>query len=133
MADPVDSFTVPIDAVQPSQPYVNGDKLASVAGWFDFDDPEYGALPVRKTGGEWVPTDGHTRAFCVALAGVDELWCYEDPDNLPTDLYIECVGWCKDAGVERIDDLVGRVVAPETFERRWVERCQRAAERRGTN
>jgi len=115
---------VPIEAVQPSQPYVNGAKLAVVVERFDFDEPTCDAPPVREIGGEKTLIDGHTRAVCAVLAGVRELRVYEDTDDLPMDLYVECVRWCHEAGVTRVEDLVGRVVSDDTFERRWIERCQ---------
>ena len=68
-----DSFTVPIGEVQPSQLLVSSEKLAAVVERFDFDDSGYGVLPVREIAGEWVLTDGYTRAVCAALAGNDEL------------------------------------------------------------
>ncbi|PSQ05646.1 hypothetical protein BRC92_02025 [Halobacteriales archaeon QS_4_69_31] len=44
-------------------------------------------------------------------------------------LYRECVEWCDKAGVDRVPDLAGRVLAPDTYEREWIDRCHRAAER----
>lgn len=52
MADPVDSFTVPIGAAQPSRLYVSGEKLTTVAERFAFDDPDYDGLPAREIDGE---------------------------------------------------------------------------------
>lgn len=127
------SFTVPLDEIQPSQCYLNGRKVALAAEWFDFDDPDYDPLPVRRFDGvsddRWTLTDGHTRAFLAGLAGVDELVVREDTDDIPVDLYEECIGWCRTEGVVHVEDLVGRVVGPNTFESVWVERCRDAAER----
>lgn len=125
-----ESFTVPLQKVRPSQYYLNADTVTVASEWFDFDDPNYDALPVRRFGGEdagrWTLTDGHTRAFLAALAGEMELRIYEDPDDLPDELYRECIEWCQDADVTRIQDLVGRVVSAETFQTRWIDRCQQA-------
>lgn len=79
MTDTPDTFTVPIGEVQPSQLLVSSAKLAAVVERFDFDDPDYGVLPVREIAGERVLTDGHTRAVRAALAGNDELRVYETP------------------------------------------------------
>ncbi|WP_423746054.1 hypothetical protein V5735_02430 (plasmid) [Haladaptatus sp. SPP-AMP-3] len=46
-----DSFTLPLTAVQPSQLYLNGQKLSLVTRWFDFDAPNYDPHPVRKFDG----------------------------------------------------------------------------------
>lgn len=125
-----DPFTIPIGDVHPSQCYLNGEKLARAADWFDFDDPNYDPLPVRRFEDgpdRWTLTDGHTRAFLASLAGDDELRVVEDTDDLPTDLYVACIGWCVEDGVTEVGDLAGRVVGPETFEERWIERCKRKA------
>lgn len=58
--DATDPFVVPTDDIRPSQLYLNDGKLAAVAARFDFDDPDYDALPARELDGEWVLTDGHT-------------------------------------------------------------------------
>lgn len=131
--------TVPIDDVRPSQLYVSSAKLASVVGWFDFDDPNYGTLPILECGdgdvpndGDYFLTDGHTRAFVAYLSGVEELRIARDETEFDlTDrlLYRECLGWCAEANVTTVGDLAGRVLAPETFEEQWVGRCRRAAER----
>ena len=124
-----ESFTVPVDAVQPSQLRLNGRKLALATGWFDFDDPDYDPLPVVRLDERWTLTDGHTRAFLAALAGAGELRVREDADDLSMALYAECVKWCREEGVTDVRDLAGRVVNAATFEREWVERCRRAGER----
>lgn len=121
-------FAVAIDGVRPSQLYLNGRKLALVTQWFDFSDPNYDPLPVREVGGEWMLTDGHTRAFVAYLAGAEQLRVIRDADDLPMDVYRTCLGWCEDEGVIEIGDLVGRVLDADDFEAKWVARCQSVAE-----
>ena len=130
------SFEVPIDAVQPSQLYLDGRKLAAVIRWFDFAKPNYDPLPVRKLGsrgdgeGEprWMLTDGHTRAFVAHLAGADELRVVRDTDDLQMGVYRQCVEWCEEEGVTEIADLAGRVLNADDFEEQWVARCQEVAD-----
>jgi len=129
----VDAFALAVEAVQPSQLYLNGRKFALATQWFGFDDPEYDPLPVVRLDGEWTLTDGHTRAFLAVLAGAERLDVRADTEDLPMALYAECVAWCRDEGVTDVRDLSGRVVSAETFERVWVERCRRAAERLGND
>jgi hypothetical protein len=121
-------FALPIEAVQPSQLYLDGGKLADVTRWFDFAEPNYDPLPVRRVARgrneTWMLTDGHTRAFVAHLAGVDELRVVRDSDDLPMDTYRRCVEWCEDEGVTEIGDLAGRVLNADEFETRWIERCR---------
>jgi len=117
-------FSVPIDAVRPSQLYVDGLKLSLVTQWFDFADPNYDPLPVREVSGEWILTDGHTRAFVAHLAGAERLRVVRDTDYLPMDVYRTCLDWCDEAGVTEIADLTGRVLSHDDFEENWIVRCQ---------
>lgn len=125
-----DSFRLALSAVRPTQLYLSGPKLAEVIGWFDFEDPNYGALPVFDfdDDGTWYLTDGHTRAFVAHLAGVEELRVepegaeFEGENDL--DRYRTCIDRCEEADVRSIPDLAGRVLSQERFEERWVERCQ---------
>ncbi|USZ68849.1 hypothetical protein NGM10_03715 [Halorussus salilacus] len=121
-------FELPLSAVRPSQLYLDGRKLALATRWFDFDDPNYDPLPVREIEGRWTLTDGHTRAFVAHLAGADSLRVVEDADDLPMDVYRQCVEWCEAEEVTEIADLAGRVVSAEAFEERWVARCRAAAD-----
>jgi hypothetical protein len=126
------TFRVDIGDVQPSQLYLDAEKLASVLSWFDFDDPKYGPLPVYDFDGETCLTDGHTRAFAAHLAGENQLSVEYDedlPEKYDVALYRECIEWCEEEGVTEVSDLAGRVVSTETFVEEWVERCQRAGER----
>jgi len=120
--------------LRPSQLYVSAEKLAAVLERVDGDtsDHEFGPLPVYEFDGERRLTDGHTRAFAAYLTGAESVRVESD-ESLPAaydiELYRECLAWCETEGVERIPDLVGRVLGPEAFERNWLDRCQRAADR----
>lgn len=117
-------FSVPIDEVRPSQLYINRVKLSLVTQWFDFADPNYDALPVREVDGEWMLTDGHTRAFVAHLAGAEQLRVVRDTADLPMGVYRTCLGWCEDEGVTEVGDLAGRVLNADDFEEQWIDRCQ---------
>lgn len=124
--------TVPLSAVRPSQLYLNAEKLAAVLERVEEDTLEYDPLPVHEFDGERCLTDGHTRAFVAHLTGAAELRVVEDralPETHDIDLYRECLRWCEEEGVVRVPDLTGRVLGPEEYERQWVDRCHRAAER----
>ncbi|ELZ79060.1 histone acetyltransferase (plasmid) [Haloferax larsenii] len=119
---------LPLPAVSPTQLYLSKPKLVEVLEWFDCDDPQYDPLPVFEHEGQWYLSDGHTRGFAAALAGEDTL-CVERDETLREEFdfeaYLTCIDWCEEAGVQSIHDLHGRVVEQDTYERKWISRCQR--------
>lgn len=122
---------IALSELGPTQLYLSSGKLSDVFEWFDFDDPNYGTLPAFEHGGKWYLSDGHSRAFVANLAGVEEIQIHRDEnirEEYDFDVYLECIRWCEDAGVETVRDLAGRVVEPETFEAVWVARCQALAD-----
>lgn len=119
--------------LQPSQPYVDAERLRDVLEWFDPDAPAHDPIPVLPAerfdpglDADFVIVDGHTRAFVAVLCGSETVRVVRDSerDDLSTGIYRTCVEWCLDAGVTEPADLVGRVVSPGTFREEWIERCQ---------
>lgn len=124
-----------MDQLRPTQLYLSSEKLEAVVEWFDFDDPRYGALPAFTHDGDWYLADGHTRAFVAYLAGAETFRVERDDDvreEYDFEEYLTCIEWCSEAGVETIPDLCGRIVSPETYEERWLERCRHAADDPGS-
>ena len=120
-----------LDEVRPSQLYLSSEKLADVTAWFDFDEPNYGTLPVFDYQGSWYLSDGHTRAFAAYLAGEETLAVERDEsvrEEYDFEVYRACISWCEKEGVETVPDLRGRIVGPDSFQERWIERCHRVGE-----
>lgn len=117
---------LPNSAVRPTQLYLSSEKLTGVLAWFDFDDPDYEPLTAFEHDGATYLADGHTRAFAATLAGADRLRVQHD-DDITDDpafgVYLRCIEWCERAGIETVPDLHGRVVEPDTFQTRWIDRC----------
>lgn len=129
-----DLTRVPPGDLRPSQLYISAEKLAAVLDRIDGDGAphQFGPLPVYEFDGVRRLTDGHTRALAARLTGAESVRIEYDDDlaeEYDIELYRECIEWCETEGVERIDDLIGRVVGPEAFEREWLDRCDSAAER----
>ena len=128
----MDVTTVPLASIRPSQCYLNAEKVATVAERVKGEtfDPE--PLPVYAFEGGHYLTDGHTRAFVAYLTGRERLPVTYDV-NLDSEaslaVYRECIEWCRREGVERVSDLTGRVVGPETYQAEWIEACQAIAAR----
>ena len=118
---------VPLPNVRPTQLYLSREKLVGVLEWFDVDSPTYEPLPAFEHEGEWYLADGHTRAFAAALGGAETI-CLERDDEVRDlydfDVYLKCIEWCRQEGVDTVHDLHGRVLEPDTYQRRWLDRCQ---------
>ncbi|WP_135662228.1 histone acetyltransferase [Halorhabdus rudnickae] len=123
--------TVSVEALRPSQCYVNAAKVATVAERVEGEVFEPDPLPVYEFEGDQYLTDGHTRAFVAYLTGSDRLSIVEDEelaDECDLSVYRACIAWCEREGIERVPDLAGRVVGPATFQTEWIDRCQAIAD-----
>lgn len=118
------TFWMPLSALQPSQLYINQEKLSVLQSEIDFSDPEnIPPIPVKKLDDRWVMMDGHTRAFAAYLAGISRLPVYLDEDELDWEAYRICVSWCWKAGIESVADLQGRVISANMYKQLWLDRC----------
>lgn len=119
-------FEVRLLELRPSQLYVSRCKLRAVdyticCGGAGILQP----LPVWEYQGQWVLTDGHTRALALYLKGYQKIRVYRDPEELETRMYLCCLDWCQQEGVLNIADLTARVLEHREFEQRWIQRCQK--------
>jgi len=118
----------PIEELHPTQLFISKKKLQGILEWLDCDIPTYDPIPVFQYQGRWYLADGHTRTFVLALAGEETVAVTEDETIFEEEpLYRTCIDWCEKAGIYTITDLVGRVVEAETYETKWIQRCQEAA------
>jgi hypothetical protein len=125
-----DPRRIAVEDLRPTQLYLSAAKLASVLDEFEEHDP-YGPLPAFEHEGEWYLSDGHTRAFAAYLGGAETIPIERDREVREVydfDLYLTCIDWCREEDVRAVPDLGGRILAHETFEEEWIERCHRAAE-----
>ncbi len=121
----VHTFTMRLEDIQPSQLFINAEKLSHVLRAFDPSDPgTFPPIPVRKLAGQVIFTDGHTRALAAFLSGLSEIRVFWDEDELDWEAYAICVRWCREADIRTIADLKGRVISREEYERLWIRRCQ---------
>lgn len=119
------TFRMRLDALQPSQLYVNADKLRSVAVRIAKGcDTDGLLLPIIELDGRIVLTDGHTRALAAHLQGFGEIEVRWDEDDLDREVYRICVGWCLAEGIRSVPDLGGRVIDARQYEELWLGRCR---------
>jgi hypothetical protein len=115
-------FNIQLATLQPSQLYINADKLAYV---LQLRDPApLGPIPVKRLGDRIILTDGHTRAFAAYVRGCREVRAVWDDDALDWEAYARCVDWCRHEDIRSIADLQDRVVKSEQFETLWLDRCR---------
>ena len=120
----------PLSDLQPSQLYINREKLEELQSNINFIQPEnIPSIPIKRLDGEWVMTDGHTRAYAAFLAGLELVPTEQDEDELDWEAYRICVDWCKNAGITQISGLEGRVIDPDTYDQVWLARCKRMQDR----
>lgn len=116
----------PLSALQPSQLFINQEKLERLCSRIDFSYPEnIPPIPVKKMNGMWVITDGHTRAFAAHQAGLDKVPTVPEIDELDWEAYKICVDWCINSGIKEVSDLEDRVIDADSYETRWIARCKR--------
>jgi hypothetical protein len=123
-------FLMPLDQIQPSQLYINTQKLAQVMAWWE--PPRLVTLtpvPIKRLNGRVIYTDGHTRAFAAYQQGFTKVPVVWDEDELDWEAYQICVDWCLEVGIHTVMDLQRRVIPPEAYEHLWIGRCRRMHDR----
>ena len=119
------SFMMKLDEIQPSQLFINSEKLSLVMKTFDVNPRSIEPIPVKKIGDQVVFVDGHTRAFASFLRGISEVKVYWEEDELDWDEYEVCVDWCKKEGINTIADLKERVIPSKEYQVLWLDRCEK--------
>lgn len=119
------SFMMKLDEIQPSQLFINSEKLSLVMKTFDANPRSIEFIPVKKIGDQVVFVDGHTRAFASFLRSISEVKVYWEEDELDWDEYEVCVDWCKKEGINTIADLRERVIPSKEYQVLWLDRCEK--------
>lgn len=119
------SFMMKLDEIQPSQLFINSEKLSLVMKTFDVNPRSIEPIPVKKIGEQIIFVDGHTRAFAAFLKGMPEVKVYWEEDELDWDAYEVCVDWCKKEGINTIADLKERVIPSKEYQVLWLDRCEK--------
>jgi len=119
-------FAMKLSQIQPSQLYINSERLSEVIMALDRLKPDLiKPIPVKKLDDKIVLTDDHTIVLAAFLRGVLEVRVYWEEDELDWNAYEVCVEWCRKEGVRTIADLKNRVVSPKEYDVLWVNRCKK--------
>jgi hypothetical protein len=114
-----------LDSIQPSQLYINSEKLRYVTRQLQSKPVFIKPIPVKKLEDQIVFVDGHTRALAALLLGLSEIPVYWEDEELDWDEYKVCVGWCKEEGIHSISDLKNRIVSHKDYKVLWLDRCKK--------
>lgn len=123
----MNSNTIPLAELQPTQLYISRLKLAHAQAYLEACDyTDYTPLPVKQIGRVLFLTDGHTRALLLWRAGHTTIKTIPDEDDMEWASYLENVAWCREVGIRTIADLDCREVDEEQYQVLWRDRCERA-------
>lgn len=116
--------------IQPSQFYLSQEKIDRIKMWFDpMDLSNFEPLPIKLLNGKVIFTDGHTRAWVAHEAGLTTVPLTWDEDDLPWDLYQNCVDACLERGVRSVADLAERILPPDEYKEKWLGWCKQMHEK----
>lgn len=121
------SFSMKLDEIQPSQLYVNSEKLNTVMKGIRTSQ-QIEPIPIKKLGNSIVFVDGHTRALAAFMNDFARVPVYWESEDLDWEAYEVCVEWCKEEGILAIADLRDRIISDEEYEKLWLDRCMRMQE-----
>jgi hypothetical protein len=118
-----DTFTLRIEDIQPSQLYINKEKLKAVMNTLDDNPQQLEPIPIKELDGELVSIDGHTRLLAWLMKGHEEVECEWEDLEMSWEAYRICVNWCKDEGILNAYSLKNRIVGNEEYQKLWLDRC----------
>ena len=116
-------FLQSISELSPSQLYISEEKLRNVQAWLDNDSSKMDPVPIKKLAGRLLITDGHTRATAAWLAGIKEIPCVWDTDDMDWAAYAADINMCSEEGITSVAKLTERIVSAEDYKRLWQDRC----------
>ncbi len=110
-------FDLPIGQIQPSQFYVDQDKLRAVGSFIQ--GPEDIVIPVLEHEGRYVSADGHTRLYLACQRGYGCVRAFPEKDA--GGYLLEFVREAQNRGVFHVEDL--KKLPHEEYEVKWNQFC----------
>ncbi len=114
--DNVKLFMANINELQPSQFYINSEKMNNIANWAK--NTEHFIIPVLKKGNDLIVLDGHTRLYLAKKLNIEEVYVYEDSSD---DYIWGFVDEAKKRNINTINDL--KLVSNEDYKELWHKFC----------
>jgi len=113
---PVETFEVGLDEIQPSQFYVDEDKLAAVSAFVRTGSDVI--VPVSRWNGCLVSQDGHTRLYRALRLGLTGVRAFIAEDN---DALLWFVEEARRRGIRHVRDM--KVVSHQDYVEKWHRFC----------
>lgn len=113
----VEVFDLPIGQIQPSQFYVDREKLRAVGSFIR--EPEDIVIPVLEHEGRYVSADGHTRLYLAYQRDYDHVTAFLEKDA--GGYLLEFVKEAQSRGVFHVEDM--EKLCHEEYEVKWNQFC----------
>lgn len=111
-------FDLPLEEIQPSQFYVDRDKLSAVGSFIQ--GPEDIVIPVTEYEGRYVSHDGHTRLYLAHQRGYDHVRVFWEK-NIAGDYILDFVAEAQNREIYHVWDM--RELSHEEYEVKWNRFC----------
>lgn len=114
----VEKFLISLDSIQPSQFYVDKDKVDALS--HILDDVNKIIVPVIPYGDRYISLDGHSRLYYAWMKEWEAVWgIIDNDDNSWVDFFVEEAQKRK---IFEISDM--KVLSHEEYEEKWNRYCE---------
>lgn len=114
--EPLSIFRVAIDKIQPSQFYVDEEKLNAITSFVK--TPEDIIIPIAKLDNIFISLDGHTRLRLGSKLGFESIYAYISEDFEGIDYFVK---ECQKRSVFSPKDM--EILTHEDFDNKWNKFC----------
>lgn len=113
----VEVFALPLQEIQPSQFYVDRDKLSAVESFVQ--GPEDIVIPVMEHEGRYVSQDGHTRLYLAFQRGYEYVRAFVEKDA--GGYILDFMLQAQERGVFHVADM--EALSHDEYEEKWNRFC----------
>ncbi|MCM1540167.1 MAG: hypothetical protein NC121_02780 [Blautia sp.] len=113
----VETFDLSVSQIQPSQFYIDQDKLQAVGSFIR--KPEDIVIPVLEHEGRYVSADGHTRLYLAYRRGYGHVRAFLEKD--PGGYLLEFAREAESRGIFHVEDM--KLLFHEEYEVKWNQFC----------
>lgn len=114
--EPLSIFRVALDKIQPSQFYVDEEKLNAITSFVK--TPEDIIIPIAKLDNIFISLDGHTRLKLGSMLGFESIYAYILEDFEVIDYFVK---ECQKRSVFSPKDM--EILTHEVFDNKWNKFC----------